>query len=210
MKDSKIVEGLYPYFRILNKINKNLTSLIKVRNNNRSYDNQEKFYYITSELTRLLPYKEKDNMLVLDYKSGILLLWKSNKNIENYYSLIINNESYNKTLKNVLKIRNKFIHEPHNISCGFHQKTPSIYSIGVYYKTDLLYVSTISLAPIIYYINKVFEEIINDLKIEKNKYKNNYLYNRLLRYNFKKWKYTIVPEYLMLDFHKITGNNWKD
>jgi len=204
MENDKLLKGLYPYFRILNKINKNLTSLMRVYSNNKPYDNQEKFYYITSELIRLLPYKEENNKLVLDHKSGILLLWKSNKNINHYYSLIINNEAYNKTLKNVLKIRNKFIHEPHNVSCVFYQNTTSIYSIGVYYKTNLLCVSTISLAPIIYYINRMFEEIISDLVNEKDKYKNNYYYNRLVRYDFKKWNYTIVPEYLMLDFHKIT------
>ena len=203
MVNDKILKGLYPYFRILNKINRNLTSLMRIKSNNRQYDNQEKFYYITSELIRILPYKEIDNKLVLDFRSGILMLWKNNKNIENYYSLILNNEAYYETLSNILTIRNKFIHEPHNVSCGFFQNTTSIYSIGVYYKTNLLYVSTISLAPIVYYLNKIFDEIVSDLIKGNDKYRNNYYYNRLIRYNFKKWDYTIVPEYLMLDFHKI-------
>ena len=51
------LNSLYPYFKMLNNINNDLTQVIKSNTNNEPYQNEELFYNITSELLRLLPYK---------------------------------------------------------------------------------------------------------------------------------------------------------
>ena len=72
----KFLNNLYPYFKMLDNINNDLTKVIRSNKDNDLYQNEELFYNITSELLRLLPYKyiEKEDKIVLDIKSGILLL----------------------------------------------------------------------------------------------------------------------------------------
>ena len=204
---TKFLNNLYPYFKMLDKINNVLTKVIRSNKDNDSYQYEELFYNITSELLRLLPYKynQKDKSIILDNKSGILLLDDKIDYIESKYTKILNFDRFNDVLKDVHKIRNKYIHEPHNISYAFSVGDTSICSMGLYYKTQLLSISSVSLASIVYYLNKIFEMIRKDAikLIEKNEiYKEYPYYETFMKFDFsrKSWNYTILPEYLMLDF----------
>ena len=206
-KNTRFLNALYPYFKMLYNINKDLTKVIKNNKDNDPYQNEELFYNITSELLRLFPYKycEKDNSLLLDNKSGILLLSDNIDYLENKYNKILNYDRFHEVLKDIHKIRNKYIHEPHNISYVFSVGGDSICSMGLYYKTQLLSISTISLAPIVYYLNRVFEMIKNDaikLMERDEKYKEYPYYETFMKFDFSKksWHYTVLPEYLMFDF----------
>ena len=206
-KTRKFLNNLYPYFKMLNNININLTKIINGNKNNEPYQNEELFYNITSELLRLFPYKrdKKTGKLYIDKESGILLLSKKIIYIEDKYDIIINFEKFHEVLKDVLKIRNKYIHEPHNISYAFSLSGTSTCSMNLYYKTQLLHISTVTLAPIIYYLNKIFDKIKKDALaiIEQDSiYKSYPYYDTLVNFDFsrKTWNYTVLPDYLILGF----------
>lgn len=206
-EEVKYLNDLYPYFKMLDNINNDITKLIRNNKDNDFYQNEELFFNITSEIMRLLPfdYNKKDDKLILNKRSGILLLNNKSNYVEEKYTKILNFDRFHEVLKDIRRIRNKYIHEPHNISCAFSVGGTSICSMGLYYKTQLLSISSISLTPIVYYLNKIFERIKNDTMklIEKNEmYKEYPYYETFNIFDFSKnhWHYTILPEYLMLDF----------
>ena len=98
---TKFLNNLYPYFKMLDNINNGLTKLIRSNKDNDPYQNEELFYNITSELLRLLPYKynEKDKSMILDNKSGILLLADKIDYIENKYKKILNFDRFHDGIK---------------------------------------------------------------------------------------------------------------
>lgn len=201
----ELICNFIPYLKMLENINKSLTKVIKTNFKNKPYKNEELFYNITSELLRLMPYKyeKEDNKLELDKKCGIMLLSDKPNFIEEKYNKILNYEPFCKVLKDALKIRNKYIHEPHNISFAFSVNATTTCSMSLYYKTTLLSISTISIAPIVYYLNKIYNRVIDDIKIQvrnNNGNKKPQYYNELIKYDFRKWNYTILPEYLMFNF----------
>ena len=192
---------------MLDNINNDLTEIIRNNANNDIYKKIELFYNITSELLRLLPYKyiKEEDKIVLDNKSGILLLSDKVDFLEEKYTKILTFSEYHKVLMDMHKIRNKYIHEPHNISCAFSVGGASICFMGLYYKTQLLSISSVTLSPIVYYLNKVFDKIKSDaLKVieQNDKYKEYPYYDKLINFDFtrNRWNYTILPEYLMLKF----------
>jgi len=203
----KFLNNLYPYFKMLDNINNDLTKVIRNNKDNDPYQNEELFYNITSELLRLLPYKynEKDNTIILEDKSGILLLADRINYIKEKYNKILNFDKFHDVLKDIHKIRNKYIHEPHNISYAFSVGGTSICSMGLCYKNQLLSISSVSLAPIVYYLNRIFEKIKDDsLKLiqQNDKCKEHPYYKTFISFNFSRnhWNYTILPEYLMFNF----------
>ena len=162
------LNGIYPYFRILKRINELLIMLIK---ENYSIEQQEDcFLELTSELLRILPFKlerdEKSKMIteikLLD-KSGILLLKKYFKDLKEDYTQIINNNFV--SLVQIIKIRNKYIHEPHNIKCICFVCGGNSARAGFKYKNEKLDLNTDSLIKIIKEINSVFIKI--KIKFEK-------------------------------------------
>ena len=162
------LNGIYPYFRILKRINELLIMLIK---ENYSIEQQEDcFLELTSELLRILPFKlerdEKSKMIteikLLD-KSGILLLKKYFKDLKEDYTQIINNNFV--SLVQIIKIRNKYIHEPHNIKCICFVCGGNSARAGFEYKNEKLDLNTDSLIKIIKEINFVFKKI--KIKFEK-------------------------------------------
>jgi len=163
-----LVENLYPYFKILKNINYNLVLLIENNINNVPDENEELFYLISSDLIRLLPYnlpKEKDSKKPLyekakiDDKSGIVLLKSEIPFLEDMYLEIIRNEKCLKVLENVRFIRNKYIHEPHNIHFAFSLGAKTSCSMQLNYKDAAYSLNTIWLTNIVYELNKVFCEI---------------------------------------------------
>lgn len=79
-------------------------------------------------------YNEKGKSIILDNKSGILLLTDKIDYIENKYKKILNFDRFYDVLKDIHKIRNKYIYEPHNISYAFSVGGTLICSMGLYYK----------------------------------------------------------------------------
>ena len=139
-ENRKFLNNLYPYFKMLDNINNDLTKVIRSNTDNDPYQNEELFYNITSELLRLLPYKyiEKEDIIILDSKSGILLLADRIDYIREKYNKILNFDRFHDVLKDIHKIRNKYIHEPHNISYAFSVGGTAICSMGLCYKNQLL------------------------------------------------------------------------
>ena len=195
--DYKIIKNIrnyYTYFKILNNINIYLTEIIH-QNENRDLEKVEDlFYKITSEIIRLMPYEEKEEVLEIK-KDGILRL-PNTKEIKEGYNKIISFGHYQKSLKDIKFIRNKYIHEPHNISFAYSVEGTTTCSMGIYYKTKLLSISTISLAAIVYYLNKIFEEV--RLKVIKSNIDFDILEKiKQMDFSNKKWNYQILPEYFI-------------
>ena len=207
INDNKInLKDYYPYFKMLYNVNDALTKLKQNNVSSSIYENEELFYTITSELMRLLPYKRRreDGELALDEKSGILLLSYKKDYFKDRYNKIISFDSFSKVLNDVLTIRNKYIHQPHNISCAFSVGGTSNCSMGLYYKSRLLSISTISLMPVVYYLNKTFNYIKKEIIDNADDLRNFHNYDEFMQLDFSedKWHYTILPEYLMFDFNK--------
>lgn len=201
--DYKIIKNIrnyYTYFKILNNINIYLTEIIH-QNENRDLEKVEDlFYKITSEIIRLMPYEEKEEVLEIK-KDGILKL-PNTKEIKEGYNKIITSGHYQKVLKDIKFIRNKYIHEPHNISFAYSVEGTTTCSMGMYYKSQLLSISTISLTPIVSYLNQIFEvvrkTIIRECEDETE------IISKIKKMNFskEKWNYTNLPEYLIWGFNE--------
>lgn len=201
----ELICNFIPYLKMLENINKSLTKVIKTNTKNKPYKNEELFYNITSELLRLMPYtyKIKKDTLELDESCGIMLLSEKTEFIKEKYDKIINFEPYFNILKDAWRIRNKYIHEPHNVSFVFSVGGTSTCSMSLHYKNEYLHISSISMAPIVYYLNKIYNRVIDDIKrqVEDNqKNMKSPYYKELIKYDFRKWNYTILPKYLMSDF----------
>lgn len=208
-----LINNLYPYFKMLDNINNYLTQVIDNNMYNNPYQNSEKFYNITSELMRLIPYKydKKENIIALQKEDGILLLSNNFNFIEEQYNKIVSFKPFKEELIKVIKIRNKYIHEPHNIVYAFEVGGSTSCSVGFYYKSELLSVSSISLTAIAYYLNKIFERIQKETleRIDNTEsLVGNYVYDTFCQFNFSesKWHYTILPDYLMWGFNILKND----
>ncbi len=194
----------YYYFKMLYNINVALTTIMDGDSTRSIYENEELFYIISSEMLRLLPYSysKVEDKFELDCKCGILLLPQTKMFVQEKYNKIICFEPLYKILKDILKIRNKFMHEPHNISCAFSIGGFSNCSMGLYYKKNLLSISTISLMPIVYYLNKVFSEIKKKIIESDKNIMDCHNYAEFMKFDFskEKWHYTLLPEFMMLNF----------
>ena len=211
-----LVQDVYPYFKILKTINDNLTLLINNNVESLPYVNEELFYQISSDLIRLLPYKipreRQSNTPIydrayIDDTCGIALLKSDLPMLNNDYELIIKNKKCLEVLEIVRIIRNKYIHEPHNVQFAFSVGGKTSCSMGLSYKDKLYSVSTIWLTNIVCELNTVFQKIktfcIQEMSILGDKYDEYYCYqfvreialeeyNR--KYNRMPWEYIIINE----------------
>ena len=191
----EFINGVYPYFKILLSINENLLELIKDNTDNQPYENEELFYTLASDLIRLFPVKTKKGEcdgIFLDKKSGIMLMKAHIPFIEDEYDKIMSDETCKKALKKILAIRNKYIHEPHNIAFSFSVGAKTSCSMGLYYKYDLISISTIWITNIVYELNLIFEEVKN-LYIEtinqcNDKYKKYPSYQYISKINLREYR----------------------
>lgn len=198
--DEKIrdfLEGVYPYFRILEAVNDDYYDLIANHKDREMYGNAEIIYRLLTNIVRVLPIrisKPKGDWLkdykdlALDNRSGILLLREHIPFLEEEYSKIIDSEKCKYVLSRVALIRNKYTHAPHCVHFSFSVGSKTSFSGGIWYKEELLSVSTILLSNIICELNKVFDRI-KDLYISTvasldPKYKEYPCYIRISSYNF--------------------------
>lgn len=203
----KFLDNIFVYYKILDDINKYLNKIINNNFNGNPHEVEEWFYLITSELMRLFPieYNRKTKMNEISINDGILLLKDEIPFIVDKFNKIYSTEIYKNIFNDIMRIRNKFIHEPHNINYVFSVGSNTSCSMGLYYKNELLNISTISLGSIIQYINKTFTEIdkiILKYLDEDDKLKSYPCYNKFIEMiEYRKGHYyTILPEYIILNF----------
>ena len=174
LEEDKIwINGIYPYFRIQKEIN-NLLILLKKFNTNIE-EQEDNFLKLSTELLRILPFKldyDKSNRNIvigvhLLVDDGILLLKNYFPYLVNDYNNIIN--KYFVDLVQVIKIRNKYIHEPHNINCTMFVCGGNNAKAGFKYKEEYYELNTYSLIKIVKEINMVFNKIKEDFKNKVDK-----------------------------------------
>lgn len=219
-KTKAILEGIYPYAKVLDTINNNLQELIDKNTQRTPFENQELFYYIATDLTRVLPVQgftwEKGKRfprLSLDTKSGILLLKKQIEFLEPEYSKFIENEKCRNALELILTLRNKYVHQPHNLYFAFSVGGKTSCSMGIYFKDTLLSVSTIWLINIIWDLNSIFERIrqlyLDVVEHSDSKYKEYPCYQFMCSTSFAEHntKYNTMPwEWIEMEEYKKNGD----
>ena len=132
VETKKLLNGIFVYAEILNRINLKYHSLIRDNTEKRFHENEQLFYEIISEILRILPVKKmrgRGETTELDLNSGILLLRSDIEFLLNDFQKIVGNDINKRILKDMLLVRNKFIHEPHNISAAFWHSV-DIYDLG--------------------------------------------------------------------------------
>ena len=162
----KFLNGMYPYFKMIEKINLTFQKLVAENMKNSPYQNEQLLYIIVTELMRVYPVKipkTKDGNI--DYEKvyikddGILLLKQYISFLEEDFKKIIANKNCIDALQVLLLIRNKYTHEPHNMSFACSVGGENSYSIGMYYKDELFTTSTTIIINIIFELNLIFEKI---------------------------------------------------
>ncbi len=162
----EFLNNLYPYFKMLEKINLTFQKLVAENTKNSPYQNEQLLYTLVTELIRIYPVKiPKTANGNVDYpkvhikKDGVLLLKQYIPFLEEDYKKIIANKNCIDALQVLLLIRNKYTHEPHNMSFACSVGGENSYSIGMYYKDELLTTSTTVLINIIFELNIIFQKI---------------------------------------------------
>ena len=156
-KTREFLDGVYPYFQILENINTNLLQLINTCTDNQPYQNEELFYQIASDLIRLYPYDQRRKDIKLD--CGILLLRKHIPFLKNEYCRMLTNKQCIKALDAIVKVRNKYEHQPHNLRFGFSICGNSSCTMTICYKEKSWTMSAINLTNIVYDLNNIFDKI---------------------------------------------------
>ena len=198
------LSNLFTYMGIMNSINKKLNKLIKNNIKNSPEKNMSLFYDLVSETIRIMPYSYNEKKDILYLKDdGILLLKNKLSYIEQDYKTILEKKSLKKSLINIYNVRNKFTHEPHNLSFGFSVGGQTSYSIGINYKDELQELSTIDLQVIVKELNLIYEKIKQEfIRIVKNydkEYRKYPIYKKTLLYKFNNYNknITILPKYFV-------------
>lgn len=202
IETKEYLRNLFTYMSIMDHINKKLNRLIRNNIKNSPEKNMNLFYDLVSEIIRIMPYSYNGKKDVFYLKNdGILLLKNKLSYIEQDYKRILNKQSLKESLINIYNVRNKFTHEPHNLSFGFSVGGKTSYSIGINYKDDLQELSTIDLQVIVKELNLVYEKIkqdfISTVKLYGKEYKKYPIYKKTLLYRFSEYNrnITILPKY---------------
>ena len=145
--------------------------------------------------------EQKNKKIVINPKDGILLLRSKLDYIEQEYNKLVLNESLKDVLINILKVRNKFTHEPHNLSVGLSVGCRTSCSMGIYYKDELQMLSTIDIQVIVKKLNLIFirirKDFINIVKMYDKEFRQYPIYKKVVSFKFKKYNemITILPKY---------------
>lgn len=145
--------------------------------------------------------KYLNKKITIKRNDGILLLSNKLDYIEDEYNKLVLNESLKEPLINILKVRNKFTHEPHNLSFGFSIGGSTSCSMGIYYNNELQLLSTIDIQVIVKKLNLIFvrirKDFINIVKRFDKDFKEYPIYKKVVSFNFKRYndKITILPKY---------------
>ena len=121
--------------------------------------------------------------------------------IEEEYNKVILTESLKGVLINILKVRNKFTHEPHNLSVGLSIGCSTSCSMGIYYKNELEMLSTIEMQVIVKKLNSIFirirKDFIDIVKMHDKDFKQYPIYKKVVSFKFEKYNemITVLPKY---------------
>jgi len=186
-KNNEWIRHIYTYFRMLEKINNTLKITINNNINMSEEEKEDNFFEMTTQLLRLMPFKVDNGITRLE-KDGILKINGLKKSIKPKYENILN--KYNDILCKIIRVRNKFIHEPHNIKWSFIVGGNTSCSIGFHYKLELISISTMDVANIVYELNNIMNEIqtkANDVikDFEEERRTHPYLL-KIMSFDFKK------------------------
>lgn len=198
------LDGVYPYFKILEGANKKLRDLLDNSYDKAPHENEELFYQIASDIIRLYPYSKKEKNI--KNGCGILLLKQHISFIVDDYQKLLENSKLVSALNTILEVRNKYEHEPHNISFASSLSSSNSCSMRVQYKDRYLSLSTTWMTNIIYDLNTIFEKI-KDLYMQTMdncdaKYREYPCYKTICNIDFKKYNqnYKYEPWYsVMID-----------
>ena len=155
MNDFNWINNINIYFVILDRINQYLKKLLRTI----QHDEIEKyFFYLSTELLRLVPFTEdkKEHTLFLNKKDGICLLEGCIPFLDADLQKILD-ENTNSFIK-IKQIRNKYEHEPHNVNSAFSTGHSSFSAMGFYCRTELISLNSMELTYIIYDLNKLFDK----------------------------------------------------
>lgn len=202
----ELFEGIIIYARLLDNVNKKFTELIKDNTKKEMYENEQLFYEIITEILRVFPLEKRNGGIKgPDMKSGILLLEKDIPFLLEDYSRIIENKKHKKILVEMMEVRNKFTHEPHNMNACYYVGGKTSCTVGVYYKDVLCSLSTIKISYIVYELNKVFiklrKYVLGEVDKYDEKYKEYPCYIALLKCDFEKYNedYPMMPISMLYD-----------
>ena len=202
------LDNLYVYLKIMNNINKVLKKIINTNWTTAPDNTTELFYLLTSEILRIMPYKREENKIILETQDGIFQLKGKLNYIEEEYNKLATDEKLTKSFLDILTVRNKFTHEPHNLSFGFSVSGENSCSIGIYYKNSLQMLSTIDIQVIVKKLNIIFihirKDFINLVKKDYKEYMKYPMYKKVLTYKFEKFNdsITILPKFLGKEWFK--------
>jgi len=189
------LNSLYPYFKILEKVNNDYCDLTSNNGSREMHENAELMYTLITNIVRLLPVRipYKKSWLT-DYKEmtlqndGILLLADHIDFLAEEYKKIIEHEKCKFVLSRAVFIRNKYTHAPHTVHFSFSVGGQRSFAGGVYYEDTLLSVSTIWLSNIVCDLNIVFDRIrelfISTVDALDPKYKEHPYYQKISTYHF--------------------------
>lgn len=189
---------------MLDDINRKFNILLNKSMDNRPFENEELFYEISSELIRLFPIqgmKQEDGSvnIRLAMGSGIHLLSTHLPFLKDDYLKIIENDTCKLTFSEILRIRNKYIHEPHNMKFSYMVSGNKSCSMGMYYREELLFIDTLWMTNIISDLNDIFVKIQKVYVDRVEEYGNKYIeypcYKKIKNYDFEAYnnKYAKIP-----------------
>lgn len=204
----KTLDGIAVYAKILNDINLKFRELVEENTERQFQENEQLFFEIISEIMRMLPVKKKkgsEKIIGVDSESGVLLLQNEVDFLLADYQRIISSDINKLILKEMSIVRNKFIHEPHNINAAFYVGGKTSCSMGLYYKDRLCSVSSLKISRIICELNRVFDKL-KTFFVEKvdecgEEYKEYPCYITMISYDFLQYnkEYPMAPDWLLVE-----------
>lgn len=117
---------------------------------------EEEAFYLCTEILRMVPFEPK-NGLQLRKKDGLCRLREPIDFIMDDLNSIL--QKYAKIFEKIKKIRNKYEHEPHNVSSAFSTCSGAYAGIGLYCRNDLISINTMEFTFIIYDLNLLMNKI---------------------------------------------------
>ena len=163
------MNGIYPYLRMLVRINENF---LKLSNRLTEKNTEDIFFDMSTDLLRLLPYKIKDEKvcILILLNDGIIKLKKYFDFLKEDYKKIL--EKHSNILIDIIKIRNKYIHEPHNINWTGYLYSENNCYMEFLYENEIYQMNTEDLKKIIFQLNSIFIEIQEKFRTEINNLSN--------------------------------------
>ena len=210
IEDSMWIKNFPTYFLILQNVHKLYFDLMFCGFS--EFEKAEEIIYLLSvQISRIVPLRSKKGSTnkTLNYNDGILQLKKYADFLENDYNDLYNN--YKNELITLNEIRNKYEHEPHNITGVIYISNGNEQTMKFVYKKYLLLdfysqeikekiksgkiksvwkINTTEIGKIVLKLNDIFRKIQTKYIAISNNYKN---------LN----KYSIYKKIVNIDFEKI-------